>query len=146
MSAFGSALHATKPSRLLHFDFIALPFSNNGTQYVLVIKDDMSGFCILIDTDRVYSSRRSGRPGGTPRLVQVVRSLRAVGVGPRVSLHKQSHGRFQSSAGWPTPLYYGVVGRVASRANKLALQWRGPQRIVRAIHDYTYEVQGLNPL
>jgi hypothetical protein len=32
-----------------------------------------------------------------------------------------------------------------SRANKLSLQWRGPQRIVRAIHDYTYEVQGLNP-
>ena len=35
---------------------------------------------------------------------------------------------------------YVLVGRVVSRANKLALQWRGPQRIVRVIHDYIYEV------
>jgi Integrase zinc binding domain len=45
---FGSTMHATKPNHLIHFDFLTMPMSLKGTQYVLVIKDDMSGFCVLI--------------------------------------------------------------------------------------------------
>ncbi|OQR83686.1 hypothetical protein ACHHYP_14408 [Achlya hypogyna] len=44
---YGATLHAEKPNELLHFDWLSLPTAYNGMAYVLVMKDDMSGFCIL---------------------------------------------------------------------------------------------------
>ncbi|KAH9150968.1 hypothetical protein AeRB84_006310 [Aphanomyces euteiches] len=44
---WGSALHAQRPNELIHFDWLQLPIAENGWQYVLVVKDDMSGFCRL---------------------------------------------------------------------------------------------------
>jgi hypothetical protein len=38
-----------------------------------------------------------------------------------------------------------LVANVLSRANKLALQWRGPSRIIRVVSDYLMEVQALAP-
>jgi IS30 family transposase len=42
--SYGPALHATKPNELLHWDFLTLPQSETGAKYVLVLRDDMSGF------------------------------------------------------------------------------------------------------
>ena len=36
-----------------------------------------------------------------------------------------------------------LVGQVLSHANKLALRWKGPQRVVKSVNDYTFEVQEL---
>jgi hypothetical protein len=44
---WGEALHATKPNELIHFDWLSLPGSDEGLKYILVIKDDMSGFVRL---------------------------------------------------------------------------------------------------
>ncbi|OWY99499.1 hypothetical protein PHMEG_00029487 [Phytophthora megakarya] len=46
---FGETVRATKPNELLHFDFPSLPTSTLGTSYVLVLKDDMTGFVELVD-------------------------------------------------------------------------------------------------
>ncbi|GMF31124.1 unnamed protein product [Phytophthora fragariaefolia] len=45
---FGEALHDSAPNEVLHFDFLSLPASTTGAQYVLILKDDMRGFCELI--------------------------------------------------------------------------------------------------
>ncbi|GMF50263.1 unnamed protein product [Phytophthora fragariaefolia] len=45
---FGKALRASSPNEVLRFDVLSLPASTTGAQYVLVLKDDMSGFCKLI--------------------------------------------------------------------------------------------------
>jgi len=45
---FGETLTATKPNEAIHFDFMQLPKSADGYEYVLVIKDAMSGFSELI--------------------------------------------------------------------------------------------------
>ncbi|ETV94752.1 hypothetical protein H310_11714 [Aphanomyces invadans] len=45
----GEALHVTKPNELLHTDFLTLPKDTlTGWQYVLALKDDASGYCMLI--------------------------------------------------------------------------------------------------
>ena len=36
-----------------------------------------------------------------------------------------------------------LVGQVASHHNKLAITWKGPSRVVRALNDHTFEVQQL---
>ncbi|OWZ13084.1 Retrotransposon protein [Phytophthora megakarya] len=42
---YGPALHATKPNEVLYFDYLALPEDEDThSKYVLVIKDDFSGF------------------------------------------------------------------------------------------------------
>ena len=46
----GETVHATKPNELLHFDFLTLPTGANGANYVLVLRDDMSGYVELIDS------------------------------------------------------------------------------------------------
>nr|CCA26202.1 AlNc14C357G10959 [Albugo laibachii Nc14] len=44
----GAALRATKPNEVLHFDFLTMSQVSNGSKYILVLKDGMSGFCELI--------------------------------------------------------------------------------------------------
>ncbi|OWY97307.1 Retrotransposon protein, Ty3-gypsy subclass [Phytophthora megakarya] len=44
---FGETVRASKPNELLHFDFLSLPISTLGTAYVLVLKDDMTGFGVV---------------------------------------------------------------------------------------------------
>ena len=46
---YGAALHATKPNEVLHFDFLTMPVSATGVQYLLVLKDDLSGYVELIE-------------------------------------------------------------------------------------------------
>ncbi|KAF0726127.1 hypothetical protein Ae201684P_020445 [Aphanomyces euteiches] len=44
----GTQLHATRPNELLHFDYLTLPLDRaTNDNYILVIKDDASGFCLL---------------------------------------------------------------------------------------------------
>ena len=45
---FGQTLTATRPNESIHFDFMKLPKSVDGQEYVLVLKDAMSGFVELI--------------------------------------------------------------------------------------------------
>jgi transposase InsO family protein len=45
---YGGTLTATKPNESIHFDFMKLPKSVDGYEYVLVIKDAMSGFLELV--------------------------------------------------------------------------------------------------
>ena len=44
---WGTGLHATKPNELIHWDWLKLPKSTGGLNYVLVVRDDMSGFVKL---------------------------------------------------------------------------------------------------
>lgn len=45
---FGEAVHTSAPTEVLHFDFLSLPASTIGDQYVLVLRDDMRDYCELI--------------------------------------------------------------------------------------------------
>jgi hypothetical protein len=41
----GAQLHATKPSEILHFDYLCIGLSRVGKyQYLLLLKDDLSGY------------------------------------------------------------------------------------------------------
>lgn len=51
----GSALHADKPNHLLHFDFCHLCRTKNGLTYVLIIKDDLSGYLRLKAAEKADS-------------------------------------------------------------------------------------------
>jgi Integrase core domain/Integrase zinc binding domain len=45
----GTQLHATKPNEILHFDFLYIGLSRNGKyQYLLLLKDDLSGYLWLM--------------------------------------------------------------------------------------------------
>jgi hypothetical protein len=45
----GTQLHATKPNEILHFDFLYIGLSRNGKyQYLLLLKDDLSGYLWLV--------------------------------------------------------------------------------------------------
>ncbi|GMG14688.1 unnamed protein product [Phytophthora fragariaefolia] len=45
---YGAAIHATKPNEVLHFDYLTLPEDEDSkNKYVLVVKDDFSGFVEL---------------------------------------------------------------------------------------------------
>jgi Integrase core domain/Integrase zinc binding domain/Chromo (CHRromatin Organisation MOdifier) domain len=44
----GHALHAERPNELLHFDFLYMDKSTSGELYVLILKDDASGFVWLV--------------------------------------------------------------------------------------------------
>ena len=46
----GSALHATKPNEVLHFDYLFIGKGRNGYMYILIIKDDLSSFLRLVPT------------------------------------------------------------------------------------------------
>ena len=50
---YGEQLHASKPGEIIHFDFLFIrPKSTESTlQYILIIKDDASGFCELIPSE-----------------------------------------------------------------------------------------------
>jgi hypothetical protein len=44
----GTQLRATKPNEILHFDFLYIGLSRNGKyQYILLLKDDLSGYLWL---------------------------------------------------------------------------------------------------
>ncbi|KAE9001180.1 hypothetical protein PF001_g4527 [Phytophthora fragariae] len=45
---FGETLRATKPNEILHFDYLTMVESESGLKYVLVLKDNMSGYVELI--------------------------------------------------------------------------------------------------
>jgi hypothetical protein len=62
--SLGSALHAEKPNELIHFDWLSMPQATDGSKYVLVIKDDMSGFVQL-------------HPSGTAGAVATAKALMA---------------------------------------------------------------------
>lgn len=42
-----TTLHAIRPSEILHFDYMFIGSSDAGDMYVLVLKDDLSGYCSL---------------------------------------------------------------------------------------------------
>jgi Integrase zinc binding domain len=45
----GTQLHATKPNEILHFDFLYIGLSRDGKhQYLLLLKDDLSGYLRLV--------------------------------------------------------------------------------------------------
>lgn len=43
-------LHASRPNEVLHFDYLYLGASESGEMYVLVLKDDLSGYCWIEET------------------------------------------------------------------------------------------------
>jgi Integrase core domain len=52
---FGEALYASLPNEIIHFDFLYMGPSEKGCKYVLLIKDDLSGYlwlvpCVSADT------------------------------------------------------------------------------------------------
>nr|CCA17015.1 PREDICTED: similar to OSJNBa0011F23.1 putative [Albugo laibachii Nc14] len=47
---FGEPLRSTKPNKILHFDYLAMPRGDDELCYVLVLKGRMSGFCELVPT------------------------------------------------------------------------------------------------
>ena len=47
----GHALHATKPNRLLHFDFLYMTPGEGNLLYTLILKDDHSGYVWLVPTE-----------------------------------------------------------------------------------------------
>ncbi|KAE9083679.1 hypothetical protein PF006_g26638 [Phytophthora fragariae] len=57
----GETLRATKPNEQLHFDFLSMAEGAGGLKYVLVLKDNMSGYvelvaCVQATSDEVYQS------------------------------------------------------------------------------------------
>ncbi|KAE9333825.1 hypothetical protein PR003_g13836 [Phytophthora rubi] len=57
----GETLVATKPNELLHFDFLSMLEGEDGSKYVFVLKDGMSGYvelvpCIDAASDQTYAS------------------------------------------------------------------------------------------
>jgi hypothetical protein len=57
---WGAALHAERPNELIHFDWLQLPPAANGWNYVLVVKDDMSGFCRLFPAATADAEQTAG--------------------------------------------------------------------------------------
>ena len=45
-----TTLHGTKPNEVIHFDYLFLGDSEHDHKYVLVVKDDLSGYCWLEPT------------------------------------------------------------------------------------------------
>ncbi|KAJ8524852.1 hypothetical protein ON010_g16264 [Phytophthora cinnamomi] len=56
---YGETLRATKPNEILYIDFLSMPRSASGTLYVLVPKDNMSGYVALLEGDRPVAKRLS---------------------------------------------------------------------------------------
>ena len=53
---FESALHATEPREVLHFDFLYIGPSSTGPKYLLLLKDDFSGYVWLCPHDAADST------------------------------------------------------------------------------------------
>ena len=51
----GSAVHATKPNKLLHFDFCYMGKGDKGNIYTLILKDDFSSYVWLIPSKEASS-------------------------------------------------------------------------------------------
>jgi Integrase core domain len=50
----GTQLHATNPNEILHFDFLYIGLSRDGKyQYLLLLKDDLSGYLWLVPCRKV---------------------------------------------------------------------------------------------
>ncbi|KAG6574671.1 DNA/RNA polymerase [Phytophthora cinnamomi] len=59
--SLGETLRATKPNEQQHFDFLSMAEGAGGLKYVLVLKDNMSGYvelvaCVQATSDEVYQS------------------------------------------------------------------------------------------
>ncbi len=50
-----TTLHGSKPNEVLHFDYLFLGTSSQDEMYVLVLKDDFSGYCWLSATNSACS-------------------------------------------------------------------------------------------
>jgi hypothetical protein len=49
-------LHAIKPNEILHFDFLYIGLSRDGKyQYLLLLKDDLSGYLWLVTCSTAYA-------------------------------------------------------------------------------------------
>lgn len=75
----GETLRAAKQNKLLHFDFLTMAEGEGGVKYVLVLKDNMSGFVELVSCVQATSDEKLPEPVG---LVQEVRRRAAVGLRP----------------------------------------------------------------
>ncbi|KAE9051957.1 hypothetical protein PR001_g948 [Phytophthora rubi] len=58
---FGETLVATKPNKILHFDYLSMVEGDGGVKYVLVLKDGMSGYvelvaCLQATADTAYQA------------------------------------------------------------------------------------------
>ena len=52
-------LHAMKPNEIIHFDYLFLGESDGANKYVLVVKDDLSGYCWLEPTAKADAAHRA---------------------------------------------------------------------------------------
>jgi RNase H-like domain found in reverse transcriptase/Integrase zinc binding domain/Integrase core domain len=52
----GEAIHATLPNEVIHFDYLYMGHASNGHCYLLLIKDDFSGFVKLIPSKAADST------------------------------------------------------------------------------------------
>jgi hypothetical protein len=43
----GEAIHAERPNQVLHFDFLFMGLATTEQKYILILKDDFSGFIML---------------------------------------------------------------------------------------------------
>lgn len=51
-----NTLYASQPNEVLHFDYLYLRDGQNETSYVLVVKDDFSGYIWLCETNRANAA------------------------------------------------------------------------------------------
>ncbi|OQR97894.1 hypothetical protein THRCLA_06835 [Thraustotheca clavata] len=196
----GSALHAGCPNELIHFDWLQLPLAENGWHYVLVMKDDMSGFCRLFPSQSVTAGATADAlmewftthgtvltwvsDGGSHFKNEVIHKIKKL-LGAhhhimtphtpwandaarvkfiaelRVSLDRvhrdviklskdrrekpREHREMKKKVKLAKSALgdFVLVAKVVKFPNKLALNWRGPARVVRAVSDYLMEVEQL---
>ena len=53
---FGQALHASLPNEVIHFDYLYMGPSEAGFKYLLLIKDDLSGYLWLVPSEAADAS------------------------------------------------------------------------------------------
>jgi hypothetical protein len=49
---FGEALHAVKPKEVFYFDYLYVGPSDTNDQYLLILKDDLSGYVCILPSPR----------------------------------------------------------------------------------------------
>ncbi len=59
-----TTLHAKKPNEIIHFDCLFLGESDGDSRYVLVVKDDLSGYCRLEPTTQTLRTPPKSSPAG----------------------------------------------------------------------------------
>ncbi|POM61080.1 putative retroelement, partial [Phytophthora palmivora] len=167
---FGPALHATKPNEVLHFDYLSMP-EDEDTQnkYILVIKDDFSGFVELIP-GKAADAETSTTPVSAIfkcdakieslaedelRLMQeqhfkeLANALDALHREVAMSSSKRRQQARDRRAMNAQQARFGsgdyvLAASVIEYPNKLAIKWQGPKRIINCLSDWIFEVQDLH--